>query len=376
MNGGLAIIGGGLAGAAAACRVAQAGRPVMLLEREPGPADKICGEFLSNGAQLHLHRLGVDPERLGGAPITHLRLVRDAALVRSRLPFRGVGLSRRVLDEALLARAAEFGAEIRRGHAAGLAQDAAARELEVAGLGTISPSTVFLATGKHDLRGLRRSTRAPPEELVGFKTYFALSPAQRAELAGHIEVMMFPDGYAGLQLVEAGRANLCLLTARSRLQQVGGTWPALLADLQARCTHLRRRLEGATDLLERPLSIFRVPYGFVHEPAPGQPDHIFRLGDQMGVIPSFAGDGMAIALHSAALAAEAHLAGAGAAAYHRRIGSDIGRQIGRAEALYRFARWTPGQAIMMATARAWPGLLRLAASATRVPLASLLLAAR
>ena len=41
------VIGGGLAGAAAAVHLAGAGRDVCLLERTTGPHDKVCGEFLS-----------------------------------------------------------------------------------------------------------------------------------------------------------------------------------------------------------------------------------------------------------------------------------------------------------------------------------------
>ena len=58
----------------------------------------------------------------------------------------------------------------------------------------------------------------------------------------------------------------------------------------------------AEPLLARPLTISGVPYGFLAPPRPDDP--VFRLGDQAAVIPSFCGDGMAIALHSAVLAAE------------------------------------------------------------------------
>lgn len=95
----------------------------------------------------------------------------------------------------------------------------------------------------------------------------------------------------------------------------------------------------------------------------------------MGVIPSFAGDGMAIALHSAAVATAVHLSGQDSAHYQRRIANDIARQIGRAHRLYRLARRPPGQAAMMAAARFWPGLLRRAALATRVPQAALIASA-
>ena len=50
----IAIIGGGLAGSSAACVLARAGRPVLLIERTAEPHHKVCGEFLSIEAQAYL----------------------------------------------------------------------------------------------------------------------------------------------------------------------------------------------------------------------------------------------------------------------------------------------------------------------------------
>lgn len=344
----LIIAGGGLAGAAAACALARAGTEVRVLERSTGPADKICGEFLSPEAQHYLARIGLDPWALGGHVISRMRLVRGGRVVESALPFRGLGLSRRVLDEALLAHAAACGAEVRRG-------------VTVTGP---SPEIHFLATGKHDLRGERRALTAAPEELVGFKTYLRLTQAQSAQVSGTVEVILFADGYAGLQMVEGARANLCLLVHRDRLARVGGTWPGLRQDLERESPHLHARLTGSEEMLERPLTIARVPYGFIHAPVPGET--VFRLGDQACVISSFSGDGMSMALHSAALAVGCHLRGETPEIYHRRLRRDVAGPIGRSGALYRLGRWGPGQRMLLQALRLWPGLLRRAALATRV----------
>ena len=69
------VAGGGLAGAAAAARLAMAGRRVLLLERTRGPHDKVCGEFLSGEAAAELTALGLPPAGLGAAPIAAVRLV-------------------------------------------------------------------------------------------------------------------------------------------------------------------------------------------------------------------------------------------------------------------------------------------------------------
>ena len=356
------IVGGGLAGAAAATLLAQSGAHPLLLEKSAEPHDKICGEFLSTEAQAHLAALGFDVGALGGAPIDRLRLVAGTRTVETRLPFRAVGVTRRVLDEALLEHAARAGAKVERGVTV-RSIDAAGRddgsELQTSH-GPITARTLLLASGKHDIRGVKRDTAGTLDGLIGFKQYFRVSPRTRAALAGHIEVVLFDGGYAGLQLVEDGVANLCLLVERDAYDAARG-WDGLFADLLAE-PHLRARLGDATPLLERPLTISGVPYGFVD-----RSDGVaFRLGDQAGVIPSFSGDGMSIALHSARLAARAVVEGAGADAYARTFRRDCAAQIGRATFLQR-AGWSPlGRAALLTGLSLAPRAMALAAAWTRV----------
>ena len=343
------IAGGGVAGAAAACLL---GPAATLIERTNAPHDKICGEFLSWEAQAYLTRLGIDPAALGAHPISHVRLVHRDRVATAVLPFTGLGLSRRVLDEALLTRAAARGATVLRGASVRSADGTA---LDIVGHGVLRADRLYLATGKHDLRGLRRTPDAPGT-LVGLKMYFRPAPAQQAALAGHIEILLFPGGYAGLQMVEGGRANLCLLLARDRM--AGQGWDSVLAMLQQDCPHLARRLAGAVPLLGRPLAISGVPYGYVHQgAAPG----VFRLGDQLGVIPSFCGDGVSIALHTAFAAVTA---GPDALLYHRRTRPHVAAPIRRAGQFYGVAQAMPGWVV--AAARVWPGALRTVARLTRL----------
>ncbi len=364
------IAGGGLAGASAACVLAAAGRDVVLFERQAAPADKICGEFISAEAQRYVSRIGLDLAALGAHKINAVRLVHRDKVVGSALPFTGYGLSRRVLDEALLRRAAQLGAEIRRGEAIHVRQDRDPIVLDVPSGGELRPETMFLATGKHELRGLRRKAGVS-NDLVGFKVHLRLVPTQIAALAGHVELIMLPDGYAGLQLVEDNLANLCLLVSTARLHRVGGTWDGLQQHLLRTEPHLHARLSGAI-LAAGPVSIFRVPYGFVHKPAPDDPPGVFRLGDQMGVIPSFTGDGMSIAMHSAILAAGFYLSGSTADAYHRVLRGDIRGQIRRATALNRIAKTSAGRMMLMRLSAIWPAGMQIAARLTRVPANALL----
>jgi flavin-dependent dehydrogenase len=370
VTGELLIVGGGLAGAGLAIPLAEAGWRVTLVEREPGPHDKVCGEFLSGEAGLYLRALGIDPAALGAVPIGRVRIVgrgRDAVV---DLPFAASSLSRRVLDEALLTRAVAAGVTLHRGRRVMALDDGFIARLDD---GThLTAAQVALATGKHDLRGHRR----PPgrqNDLVGFKRHFRLGPEQASALAGHVELMLFADGYAGLEPIEHGLANLCLVVRQSRLAALGGTWPALLGHVTAGVPLLGRRLAGAEGMGARALAISTIPYGYVA--APAQPG-LWRLGDQAAVIPSFSGDGMSIALHSARLAADHLIAGRSSAAFQARLAADVGAQVRRATILSRALVHPSARIGLLLAARVLPGLMDLVARATRVPERALLVPAR
>ena len=298
------VVGGGLAGAMAALRLARAGRDVILLERERSAHAKVCGEFLSPEAVAYLYEAGVDPVSLGATEINRLRLSARRRIVETGLPFRALSLSRRVLDEALLARAAEAGCEVCRGETVqSLSQRGGEWTAMLTEGRTQNAHNVFLATGKHDLRGWNR-----PEgrhgDLVGFKMHWRLRAGETSALRGFMDLYLFDGGYGGLSLVEEDTANLCLVVRRARLRRLG-EWRGLLAALCEENELVARRLAGAEALWPRPLAISSIPYGYLAESERGA----WQVGDQAAVIPSFTGDGMAIALHSGALAAEMCMAG-------------------------------------------------------------------
>lgn len=367
----VAVVGGGPAGAVAAALLAGAGRRVVLYERTAGPHPKVCGEFLSGEAAGPLARLGLDPARLGAAPVERLRLAGRGGGASCRLPFPAWGLSREVLDEALLAAAAAHGADLRRGAAVrAVAPAGAVLRVETAGGAagraageTLAAARVLLATGKHDLRGHGR----PPgriNDLIGFKQHWRLAPPARAALDGHVEMHLFAGGYAGFQPVEDGRVNLCLVIGRRRFERLGRDWAAVLAHVGAASPLFAGRLAGGAPCRPRPLAVARIPYGFVQRG--GRHPGLHRVGDQLAVIPSLTGDGMAIALDSAARAAADVLRGGPPA-----DGGRYARQVALAHAAARVAASGAGGTLATALAALAPGpaqrLVGALARATRVP---------
>jgi len=356
---GVAILGGGLAGGAAAVLLARAGMAVRLFERDAEPRDKMCGEFLSIEARDDLARIGLDTARLGAVAIDRMRLSAGPRDIEAKLPFVAHGISRRVLDEALLELAAGAGATLERGVRVGAIDG----QTIATSAGPCRAGRILLATGKHDLRGAKRAEPATRDGYVGFKMHWR---AARAATAGSIDLVLFDGGYAGLQPVAADVVNLCLIVRRDRLAASGGRWDTLLADLM-REPGIARRLADAEPLFAQPLTIANLPYGYVCKPDPAAPGHLYRLGDQAAMTASLTGDGMALAVRSAHVAAASLLAGKSAQAYHAQFARMVSGQVRRAMWLQRATELPIALQAGFRVLALWPKLLAGLAGATRLP---------
>ena len=367
--------------------LARAGRSVTLIEQHAIAHHKVCGEFLSTEALGYLRMLGVDPLALGAVPITHMRLATGTHVAQTALPFPALSLTRRTLDEALLQSASAAGARVLRGHRVeslshtftGYRGRDSFWQADLASGQTVVAAQAMLATGKHDLRGFPR----PPgrqNQLIAFKQYLSLGPGQTSALDRHVELHLFPGGYAGLQPVEPDpdtgqpRANLCLVVDGSRYRDLGATWPVLLDHITQHCPLLRDRLADAITLLPKPLALARIPYGLLLEDAntqtlPGDSgaDTLWRLGDQTAVIPSFTGDGMSIALHTAFYAAELLGIELLPQDFHVLLHANLSQQIRRATAVSQLLLTPFARPLATLAIPILPFLLRHLARSTRIP---------
>lgn len=348
------IVGGGPAGAAAAIALARAGTPATLLERHREQQDALCGGFLSWATLDRLATLGVEARTLGAHRVDRLALYAGTHTAEARLPAAAAGLSRAVLDTALLAQATALGTGVERGVAVKAWEDGT---LRLADGGTLAPERLLLATGKHDLRGLAR----PRGATLGLRFRLAASPVLDRLLDGRIELHLFRGGYAGLVRQEDG-ANLCLATDARRLADAEGRPDRLLAAIAREVPPLADRLAAARSIGPAQ-AIANVPYGWrTGTTRPG----IFRIGDQAGVIPSLAGEGIDIALATGLAAAAAMGRGDGSETYQRQMVRDLARPITLAGAAWRTAEHPLGARAMIAAVTAAPALAALVARLTRV----------
>ncbi len=286
----------------------------------------------------------------------------------SPLPFAALSLSRFALDEALLDRAQQSGCRVQRGVSVeGLKRSGNLWEVQVRNgdpLQSGSPlfaNSVFLANGKHDLRGQPRSPGVQ-NDLVAFKMHWQLPPGQIESLRGFIELFLFTGGYGGLSLVEDDVANFCFVVRRATLRSAGG-WDQILASILRDNPLIRERLASARPLWERPFALSSIPYGYMAR----RPSGLWCIGDQAAVIPSFTGDGMSIALHSAALAADMYLAGDSSSHYAHRLRKQLSRGMSIATLLSRAMVTAPARKLVPIGLSFFPGALQWIASSTRIP---------
>jgi flavin-dependent dehydrogenase len=357
-------VGGGLAGGAFAVALARAGLKVAVIERTRGAHLKVCGDFHSREAQELLSHIGVDPGRLGAKRMGTFRFASGHAAAAMPLPFSAIGLSRTLLDEALLEAAADAGADIIRGESAtgiDVAPESDASSVTVVRIGgrKIAAPAVALATGKHNLRGRPRE-RGP---LTAFKIQFEPTAAAARLLDGVVQLVAYDGGYVGACIVEGGAVSICWLADAALMQATGGNWRSQLALIGVGSRHFSALIEGARYLSEEPAAISAIPFGYTRREVIG--DAVYPVGDQLAVIPSLTGDGTSLALASGLRAAGAVLKGQPAGAFQRESLARVKAQFLWARAVHLSFTSRPLRAMSVGVIGAVPWLATKLTVATR-----------
>ena len=296
------IIGGGLAGLAAALDLAGRGHHVAVVERKQYPFHKVCGEYVSNEVLPYLRRLGADPAALAPAAISEFLLSSPGGRVLTApLDLGGFGVSRYVLDDFLYQLAVDRGVTF---HLKNTVTDVTfdpttdRHQVSLADGRILSARVVLGTYGKRANldRQLQRAFFAQRSPYLGVKYHLRLPGFPRDVIALH----NFADGYAGISAIEDDKLCFCYLTTRQNLKD-HGTIPAMEQAVLAKNPHLREILASAEMLYPQPEVINEISF------APKQPveQHVLMCGDAAGLITPLCGNGMAMALHGAALAAAA-----------------------------------------------------------------------
>jgi flavin-dependent dehydrogenase len=300
----VAVVGGSLAGAAAAAALAWAGAHVVVLEKARFPRNKVCGCFLSHEAFPVLERMGVEEEELrkvNPERITRFALVeRGGNRVEADLPAPVLSISRARLDALAAAAAERAGAEVRFGTTVLAVEGDLHRGFLLKGPGwELSARTAVGAWGRYSPldRHLDRTFIQRNSSLFGFGKTLA---GKSDHLANRAVLHFFEGGYVGLSRVEGGLVNLAALASRAVVHEAHDDLEGLLTRLSHESAALARDLAGLASV-PGPALISEPVFLGEHDALAGD---VLCVGDAAGVIDPYTGTGMSLALLLGDAAAE------------------------------------------------------------------------
>jgi geranylgeranyl reductase family protein len=332
------VAGAGPAGSAAALVLARAGARVALADKSAFPRDKACGDLIGPRGVQALAELGVDvPEAGRGSDLLAIgpsgRRVRLPAYPGRRYAGHGIICPRLQFDDALRAAAIAAGAVPVRARisAADTGPGGQVRALLAADGQRLGGDVIIGADGAlspvAQLAGMLGQDRA----LWGFaiRAYLpAEVPMPLLVLLDRQPWRIYP-GYGWLFPGDGGQANVGIGVGLGTARRS----TALRADLARFCERLRGWGDLAAGAGHGP-----VTGGWLRMGGTGAPlaaGNVLLAGDAAGLINPLQGEGIAEALISGRLAAEAVIAGPGRAgpAYAGAVAAAFGPYLAGAAAL-------------------------------------------
>ncbi len=293
-----AIIGGGIAGLTCASLLAGTGASVAVIEQKAWPHHKVCGEYVSREVEPLLMALGVFDRLPAPAQIDHLQVSSiSGRSITANLDLGGYGISRFAFDHALAQSARSAGAT--------LFTEAKATEIT-----QVNDIYTIKIRGKESVRGIRvlgawgkRSTMDEATNRPFIKQrspWVGVKHHVKADFpAGYIALHNFSGGYCGINAVEDGIICICYLIHRNAMRSAGSI-AQVEEQFLFRNPHLKAIMQNAEYIYKAPLVINEVSFSrksaFIGK-------DMLMLGDGAGMIAPLCGNGMAMAMHSALLAA-------------------------------------------------------------------------
>ncbi len=291
------IVGGGLAGLSAALHLLHEGFSVTVIEKNSFPKHKVCGEYISNEVRSYLQWLGLDLEKLQPAEITHLQFSSvSGKVLHTQLPLGGFGVSRYTLDDALMKLVISKGGKIVQAQVNDLIFNDNLFAVRTDKNSELTAPIVLGAFGKRsnlDIK-LERTFLKKRTPWLAVKAHYQGDFDDTL-----VGLHNFRGGYCGVSKVENGAINICYL-AHFKTFKKHKNIEEYQREIVRQNPHLNKVLSGATMIFEKPLTISQISFA----PKTAVENHVLMMGDTAGLIHPLCGNGMAMAIHSAKLAAE------------------------------------------------------------------------
>jgi geranylgeranyl reductase family protein len=354
------VVGAGPGGIAAAITASAHGCSVACVDKASFPRDKTCGDGLTTSALRGLEDLGLTRDAFEA---TNAVIVRETVLVspsgrRVNLPLPSEGLhaavvARRDLDAALVALARRRGVDVREQCTV---EKVAARhdEAEVLlGDGTSLWARHVIAADGHWSAVRRALDPDSPRDLGEWhavRQYFAGVDDERLWVLFERDLL---PGYAWVFPLPEGGANVGygVLRADGRSgRDLKQLWPELLA------RPVLRDILGPHAKPTEPMRAWPIPTRY--DPARLAHGRVLFVGDAAGVVDPLTGEGIAQAIETGVLAADAVAAEDDpvgvAARYRREVGRALGRDLHFASVLQGLLRTPLGARAAIAAAGLTP----------------------
>jgi flavin-dependent dehydrogenase len=292
------VIGGGLAGLTAAVHLSQNGHQVVVFEKQRYPHHKVCGEYVSNEVVPYLNRLGVSLEAAEAVAIDSIILSTvGGKSMETGLPLGGKGISRFAFDNLLYRRALACGVIFQFQRVTSIELKDFIFEVVTYSNKTYTSKLVIGAYGKRSSldKTLNRDFVAKKSSWLAVKGHYKYDNFPEQSVALH----SFKGGYGGLSKTETGAVNFCYLVSYDSFQMEASI-DSFEANVVAQNPFLQEFLQHAIPLFKEPLTIAQISF----HPKKAVDNHILMCGDTAGLIHPLCGNGMAMAIHSAKIAAE------------------------------------------------------------------------
>lgn len=292
------VIGGGLAGLTAALHLQQSGFHVTLIEKNAYPHHKVCGEYVSNEVLPYLSWLGISFESLKPALISRLQFSSGSgSSLNANLPLGGFGLSRYVMDHFLYQELLKRDVPVLFDTVTDVVYKNEIFNAETSSGKQFTAKQVLGAFGK----------RSSLDKTLGRNFIQHKSPylAVKAHYEGEfpsdlIALHNFSGGYCGVSKVEENKLNICYLANYDSFRHFKNI-ENYQQEVLCKNKFLKSILEDSRMIFEAPITISQICF----EPKEAVFNHMIMVGDTAALIHPLCGNGMAMAIHSAKIAAEA-----------------------------------------------------------------------